>query len=52
MAEGGGGNDAKTNGDNPVIKSQMEVNECLGSWLTYLQVRNYCYAYCYCNYNE
>ncbi|XP_015125341.2 uncharacterized protein LOC107047119 [Diachasma alloeum] len=40
MAEGGGGNDAKTNGDNPVIKSQMEVNECLGSWLTYLQMLN------------
>ncbi|XP_063986434.1 uncharacterized protein LOC135167303 [Diachasmimorpha longicaudata] len=40
MAEGGGGNDAKTNGDNPVIKSQMEVNECLSSWFAYLQMLN------------
>ncbi|KAK0181141.1 hypothetical protein PV327_003448 [Microctonus hyperodae] len=37
MAEGG---DPKSTGDNSVTKSQMEVNECLGSWLTYLQMLN------------
>lgn len=39
MAEGGGGNDTKTNGDNPLSRSSLEMNECLGSWLTYLQVK-------------
>ncbi|XP_015607095.1 uncharacterized protein LOC107273430 isoform X2 [Cephus cinctus] len=34
MAEGAG--DSKT-GDNQVSKSQMEVSECLSSWLAYLQ---------------
>lgn len=36
MAEGG--TEPKSN-DNQVSKLQLEVNECLGNWLVYLQVR-------------
>lgn len=33
-------NDLKSNDDGiqNLSKTQMEINECLGSWLTYLQV--------------
>ncbi|XP_043287019.1 uncharacterized protein [Venturia canescens] len=41
MAEGGGATDSKPNSDNPaVLKSQTEINECLGTWLSYLQMLN------------
>ncbi|KAF7988418.1 hypothetical protein HCN44_000991 [Aphidius gifuensis] len=40
MAEGGCNNEAKTNGDNPLSKNSLEMNECLGNWLTYLQMLN------------
>lgn len=36
MAEPGGSQ--KSAGDNQISHSQMDVNECLASWLTYLQV--------------
>ena len=43
MAEGGGGGSGcsggqKPAGDNQISHNQMDVNECLASWLTYLQV--------------
>lgn len=36
MAEAGGSQ--KAAGDNQISHNQMDVNECLASWLTYLQV--------------
>lgn len=43
MAEGGcrgsaGGQKPGGVGDNQISHNQTEVNECLASWLTYLQV--------------
>ncbi|XP_008210718.1 uncharacterized protein LOC100115679 [Nasonia vitripennis] len=38
MAEPGGSQ--KSAGDNQISHSQMDVNECLASWLTYLQMLN------------
>jgi len=36
MAEGG--TEPKSI-DGQISRSQLEINECLGNWLTYLQVR-------------
>ncbi|XP_011497981.1 PREDICTED: uncharacterized protein LOC105362277 isoform X2 [Ceratosolen solmsi marchali] len=43
MAEAGGGAGGagqKSSGDNHIAHNQTDVNECLGSWLTYLQMLN------------
>ncbi|XP_058805478.1 uncharacterized protein LOC131672343 [Phymastichus coffea] len=37
---GGGGRGQKACGDNQLTLNQMDVNECLGSWLAYLQMLN------------
>lgn len=44
MAEGG--TEPKSN-DNQVSKLQLEVNECLGNWLVYLQVCTLYLNFCY-----
>jgi hypothetical protein len=37
MAEGG--TEPKSiDGQSPLARGQLEINECLGNWLTYLQV--------------